>query len=161
MSDRRDAALKSAAIMVTMQAAFASAVEAFTYDPKIADAKFVEYDDGEVDLESIETHFESENNFKELTVEKGSSVEGEIIKFLEKNTDFKFNGEGLVEGEDVTKWAEKTAHNMELELTGQSNTEIIDMVRPGTEIQLNLSDTNNIHLAYVETPTWEGVGEKL
>jgi len=87
------------------------------------------------------------NNIGHLTVEKGSSLEGTLMKFLEANHD------KLTEGgmgwdpdkyKDVHEWAGKRAHGLMKEFAQTHKGIDLDRVQPGTELNLDLSNPADI-----------------
>jgi len=82
-----------------------------------------------------------------LTIEKGSSIEGTLIKFLMANND------KLTEGgmgwdadkyRDVQEWAGKRAHGLAVEFAKAHPGIDLDTVQPGTMLELNLNNLADV-----------------
>ena len=87
-----------------------------------------------------------------LIVDKGNSIEGALIKFLRDNSDklteggMGWNSDDPRWGGDVSKWAGARAHGLAEEFAKTHQGIDLDMVQPGIELKLDLSNPADIKL---------------
>ncbi len=84
-----------------------------------------------------------------LIVEKGSSIEGTMIKFFEANS-AKLTEGGMgwnpAKFKDVHEWAGKRAHGIVQEYMATHPGIDVDLVQPGTEIDLDLNNLRDVQM---------------